>query len=40
LGEGYVPDEDDEDMAVAIIEAVVIPRGPSKIEVALATDGN
>jgi 116 kDa U5 small nuclear ribonucleoprotein component len=40
LGEGYVPDEDDEDMAVATIEAVAIPRGPSKIEVTLATAGN
>jgi 116 kDa U5 small nuclear ribonucleoprotein component len=40
LGEDYVPDEDDEDMAVATIEAVVTPRGPSKIEVTLATAGN
>jgi 116 kDa U5 small nuclear ribonucleoprotein component len=40
LGEGYVPEEDDEDMAVATVEAVVIPRGPSKIEVSLATSGN
>jgi translation elongation factor EF-G len=40
LGEGYVPDENDEDMAVATIEAVAIPRSPIKIEVTLATAGN
>jgi 116 kDa U5 small nuclear ribonucleoprotein component len=40
LGEGYVPDEDDEDMAVATIETVAIPRGRSKIPVTLATAGN
>eukprot|EP00980_Cylindrotheca_fusiformis_P006159 scaffold1319_cov126-Cylindrotheca_fusiformis.AAC.48 len=40
LGEGYVPDEDDEDMAVATIEAVSIPRGRSVTNVTLATAGN
>jgi U5 small nuclear ribonucleoprotein component len=40
LGEGYVPDEDDEDMAVATIEAVSIPRGRSLTNVTLATAGN
>jgi 116 kDa U5 small nuclear ribonucleoprotein component len=37
---GYVPDEDDEDMVVATIEAQAIPWGTSKIEVTLATAGN
>ena len=40
LGEGYIPDEDDEDMAVATIEAVSIPRGRSLTNVTLATAGN
>jgi 116 kDa U5 small nuclear ribonucleoprotein component len=40
LGEDYLPDENDEDMAVATIEAVAVPRGPSKIGVTLATAGN
>ena len=40
LGEGYVPDEDDEDMAIATIEAVAIPRGRSSTQVTLATAGN
>jgi hypothetical protein len=33
LGEGYVLDEDDEDMVVETIKAVAIPRGPAKIDV-------
>jgi U5 small nuclear ribonucleoprotein component len=40
LGEGYVPDEDDEDMAVATVEAVSVPRGRSLTNVTLATAGN
>lgn len=40
LGEGYVPEEDDEDMAVATIESVAIPRGRSQTQVTLATAGN
>ena len=40
LGEGYVPDEDDEDRAVARVETVSIPRGRSQVEVTLATAGN
>mmetsp|Transcript_18743 Transcript_18743/g.46413 ORF Transcript_18743/g.46413 Transcript_18743/m.46413 type:complete len:1029 (+) Transcript_18743:77-3163(+) len=40
LGEGYEPDEDDEDMAFASIEAVSIPRGRSLTNVTLATSGN
>mmetsp|Transcript_49240 Transcript_49240/g.119336 ORF Transcript_49240/g.119336 Transcript_49240/m.119336 type:complete len:1086 (-) Transcript_49240:76-3333(-) len=40
LGEGYVPDEDDEDMAVATIEAIYVPRGRSRTQVTLATAGN
>ena len=40
LGEGYVPDEDDEDMAVTTVEAVSIPRGRSLTNVTLATAGN
>ncbi|KAG7351729.1 elongation factor EF-2 [Nitzschia inconspicua] len=40
LGEGYVPDVDDEDMAVATIEAVSIPRGRTRTQVTLATAGN
>jgi len=39
LGEGYSP-EDDEDMAVATIAAVSIPRGRSRTEVTRATAGN
>jgi U5 small nuclear ribonucleoprotein component len=40
LGEGYVPEEDDEDVAVATIESVAIPRGRSHTQVTLATAGN
>ena len=40
LGEGYLPEVDDEDMAVATIEAVAIPRGRSRTQVTLATAGN
>ena len=40
LGEGYVPFEDDEDMAVATVDAVAIPRGRSRTQVTLATAGN
>ena len=40
LGEGYVPDEDDEDMAIATIESVAIPRGRTSTQVTLATAGN
>lgn len=40
LGEGYVPNEDDEDMAIATIEAIYVPRGRSRTQVTLATAGN
>jgi U5 small nuclear ribonucleoprotein component len=40
LGEAYAPDEDDEDMAMATVEAVAIPRGRSQTIVTLATAGN
>lgn len=40
LGEGFVPNEDDEDMAVATIESISIPRGRSQTQVTLATAGN
>jgi len=40
LGEGFVPDEDDEDTAVATIESIAIPRGRSRTQVTLATAGN
>lgn len=40
LGEAYVPDEDDEDCAIATVEAVAIPRGRSQTPVTLATAGN
>mmetsp|Transcript_28010 Transcript_28010/g.39380 ORF Transcript_28010/g.39380 Transcript_28010/m.39380 type:complete len:1043 (-) Transcript_28010:186-3314(-) len=39
LGEGYSPD-DDEDMAVATVSAVSIPRGRSRTEVTMAKAGN
>ena len=39
LGEAYSPD-DDEDMAVATVSAVAIPRGRSRTEVSLAKAGN
>ena len=40
LGEGYVPDEDDEEMAIATIESISIPRGRTRTQVTLATAGN
>ena len=40
LGEGYAPDDDDEDMAVATIASISIPRGRSKTPVTIATAGN
>jgi len=40
LGEGFVPNEDDEDVAVATIESIAIPRGRSQTQVTLATAGN
>lgn len=40
LGEGYSPEEDDEDMAVATVEAVAIPRGRTFLNVTFATAGN
>jgi 116 kDa U5 small nuclear ribonucleoprotein component len=39
LGEAYSP-EDDEDMAVATVEAISIPRGRSRTEVTMAKAGN
>lgn len=39
LGEGYSP-EDDEDMAVATVEAVAIPRGRHRTDVTIAKAGN
>lgn len=39
LGESYSP-EDDEDMAVATVEAISIPRGRSRTEVTMAKAGN
>lgn len=40
LGENYTPDDDEEDMAVATIGAVAIPRGRSQTVVSRATAGN
>mmetsp|Transcript_27633 Transcript_27633/g.57236 ORF Transcript_27633/g.57236 Transcript_27633/m.57236 type:complete len:515 (+) Transcript_27633:3-1547(+) len=40
LGEGFVPNEDDEDTAVATIESIAIPRGRNRTQVTLATAGN
>jgi len=39
LGEGFSP-QDDEDMAVATVEAVAIPRGRHRTEVTIAKAGN
>jgi U5 small nuclear ribonucleoprotein component len=39
LGEGYSPD-DDEDAAVATVEAVAIPRGRSRTNITIAKAGN
>lgn len=40
LGESYVPEEDEEDCAIATVEGVAIPRGRSQTSVSLATAGN
>jgi U5 small nuclear ribonucleoprotein component len=40
LGEAYVPDEDEEDCAIATVEGVSIPRGRGQTPVTLATAGN
>jgi U5 small nuclear ribonucleoprotein component len=40
LGEGYSPEEDDEDMAIATVSSVSIPRGRARTEVTRATAGN
>jgi len=40
LGEGYSPDEDSEDMTVATISAVSIPRGRRRTAVSMAIAGN
>ena len=40
LGEGFSPDEDDEDMAMATVTSVSIPRGRSTLKVTRATAGN
>jgi U5 small nuclear ribonucleoprotein component len=40
LGEGYSPEYDEEDMTVATVEAVVIPRGRTQTAVSRATAGN
>ena len=39
LGEAYSPD-DDEDMAMATVEAVSVPRGRSRTDVNMAKAGN
>ena len=40
LGESYTPDEDDEDVSIATVEGVFIPRGPLQTEVTIAKAGN
>jgi U5 small nuclear ribonucleoprotein component len=40
LGEGYSPEDDEEDMALATVSAVAIPRGRSQTIVSRATAGN
>lgn len=40
LGEGYSPEYDEEDMTVATVEAVAIPRGRTQTVVSRATAGN
>lgn len=40
LGEAYIPDEDEEDCAIATVEGVSIPRGRGQTPVTLATAGN
>ena len=40
LGEGYCPNNDDEDIAWGTIESIAIPRGRSQTQVTLATAGN
>ena len=39
LGEAYSPD-DDEDMAVATVGAVAVPRGRTRLDVTMAKAGN
>jgi 116 kDa U5 small nuclear ribonucleoprotein component len=39
LGEGYSP-QDDEDMAVATVEAIAVPRGRHRTEITIAKAGN
>ena len=39
LGEGFSP-QDDEDMAMATVEAVAVPRGRHRTEVTIAKAGN
>ena len=40
LGESYTPQEDEEDVATATVQAVFIPRGPLRTQVTFATAGN
>mmetsp|Transcript_5060 Transcript_5060/g.7322 ORF Transcript_5060/g.7322 Transcript_5060/m.7322 type:complete len:1028 (-) Transcript_5060:256-3339(-) len=40
LGEGYSPEDDEEDMAVTTVSSVAIPRGRTQTAVTLATAGN
>ena len=40
LGEGYSPEDDDEDTAIATVSSVSIPRGREHTEVNRATAGN
>jgi U5 small nuclear ribonucleoprotein component len=40
LGEAYVPEEDEEDCAIATVEGVAIPRGRGQTAVTVATAGN
>ena len=40
LGEAYVPEEDEEDCAIATVEGVSIPRGRGQTPVTIATAGN
>jgi 116 kDa U5 small nuclear ribonucleoprotein component len=40
LGEGYSPNDDDEDAAAATVQGVAIPRGRTRMNVGLAKAGN
>lgn len=40
LGEAYLPEEDEEDFAIATVEGVSIPRGRGQTPVTVATAGN